>query len=222
MHILTPVLPTDPSGDAASWPRVFCGVSVGSPWEDGGHWPNSSLCRGAWPGFWEMGWQPASPNWPWFDRDDRRGNWRRNEERCRCKNVLWTVQTVMDDSVIQGNGMAGGSKTSEPDKQGEQDPHDLTGNTKLWLGKDYNNFIKRDWVQLDRPFEGTLSKFLSAAHAHTYTDNAWTERWKTCFGVFLLPFPPLLSCQITLIVLQFLACRGVTCLQLFMAKLPGM
>lgn len=96
----------------------------------------------------------------------------------------------MDDSVIQGNGMAGGSKTSEPDKQGEQDPHDLTGNTKLWLGKDYNNFIKRDWVQLDRPFEGTLSKFLSAAHAHTYTDNAWTERWKTCFGFFFASFPP--------------------------------
>uniref|UniRef100_A0AAX7TDR6 Phospholipase n=1 Tax=Astatotilapia calliptera TaxID=8154 RepID=A0AAX7TDR6_ASTCA len=69
-----------------------------------------------------------------------------------------TDGTVMDDSVIQGNGMAGGSKTSEPDKQGEQDPHDLTGNTKLWLGKDYNNFIKRDWVQLDRPFEDNIDR----------------------------------------------------------------
>uniref|UniRef100_A0AAX7VE85 phospholipase D n=1 Tax=Astatotilapia calliptera TaxID=8154 RepID=A0AAX7VE85_ASTCA len=41
---------------------------------------------------------------------------------------------------------------------GEQDPHDLTGNTKLWLGKDYNNFIKRDWVQLDRPFEDNIDR----------------------------------------------------------------
>uniref|UniRef100_A0A3Q2UVI5 Phospholipase n=1 Tax=Haplochromis burtoni TaxID=8153 RepID=A0A3Q2UVI5_HAPBU len=39
-----------------------------------------------------------------------------------------------------------------------QDPHDLTGNTKLWLGKDYNNFIKRDWVQLDRPFEDNIDR----------------------------------------------------------------
>uniref|UniRef100_A0A3B3ZFM6 Phospholipase n=1 Tax=Periophthalmus magnuspinnatus TaxID=409849 RepID=A0A3B3ZFM6_9GOBI len=30
---------------------------------------------------------------------------------------------------------------------------DLTGNTKLWLGKDYSNFVKKDWVQLDKPFE---------------------------------------------------------------------
>lgn len=59
---------------------------------------------------------------------------------------------------VDGNGMADGSKTSEPDKQGEQDPHDLAGNTKLWLGKDYNNFIKRDWVQLDRPFEDNIDR----------------------------------------------------------------
>ncbi|KAE8288194.1 Phospholipase D2 [Larimichthys crocea] len=46
----------------------------------------------------------------------------------------------------------------EPDKQTELDPEDLTGNTKLWLGKDYSNFIKRDWVQLDRPFEDNIDR----------------------------------------------------------------
>lgn len=34
----------------------------------------------------------------------------------------------------------------------------MTGNTKLWLGKDYSNFIKKDWVQLDRPFEGDVQR----------------------------------------------------------------
>uniref|UniRef100_A0A8C3GBS5 Phospholipase n=1 Tax=Cyclopterus lumpus TaxID=8103 RepID=A0A8C3GBS5_CYCLU len=38
------------------------------------------------------------------------------------------------------------------------DPDDLTGNTKLWLGKDYSNFIKKDWVQLDRPFEDNVDR----------------------------------------------------------------
>ena len=61
----------------------------------------------------------------------------------------------------QDNGV---SKPSEPDKEVEQNLDDLTGNTKLWIGKDYNNFIKKDWVQLDRPFEGMLCKTLSSTH----------------------------------------------------------
>lgn len=68
--------------------------------------------------------------------------------------------------------MADGPKPSEPDKQTELDPEDLTGNTKLWLGKDYSNFIKRDWVQLDRPFEGILSKSASVSHAQTCRGSA--------------------------------------------------
>uniref|UniRef100_A0A3P8PR80 Phospholipase n=1 Tax=Astatotilapia calliptera TaxID=8154 RepID=A0A3P8PR80_ASTCA len=50
------------------------------------------------------------------------------------------------------------TETTDGVTEGEQDPHDLTGNTKLWLGKDYNNFIKRDWVQLDRPFEDNIDR----------------------------------------------------------------
>lgn len=38
-----------------------------------------------------------------------------------------------------------------------EDEVDLSCNALLWLGKDYNNFIKRDWKQLDQPFQGTLS-----------------------------------------------------------------
>lgn len=31
---------------------------------------------------------------------------------------------------------------------------DLSQNRFFWLGKDYSNLIVKDWVQLDRPFEG--------------------------------------------------------------------
>uniref|UniRef100_A0A8C9XF16 Phospholipase n=1 Tax=Sander lucioperca TaxID=283035 RepID=A0A8C9XF16_SANLU len=40
----------------------------------------------------------------------------------------------------------------------EQDTYDLTCNNKLWLGKDYSNFIRKDWVQLDRPFEDNIDR----------------------------------------------------------------
>lgn len=30
----------------------------------------------------------------------------------------------------------------------------LMGNTRFWHGKDYCNFVHKDWVQLDKPFDG--------------------------------------------------------------------
>ncbi len=115
----------------------------------------------------------------------------------------------MDVSVNQDNGVADGSKPSEPDKQAE-DSDDLTSNSKLWLGKDYSNFIRKDWVQLDRPFEGMLSK------SHTLLQIHWEALYRKLNGMLFIFF------QITSTVLKFLACRGVICLQLFMAVLPGM
>lgn len=38
---------------------------------------------------------------------------------------------------------------------GQVAPVDLATNQLLWLGKDYGNLIAKDWVQLDKPFEGT-------------------------------------------------------------------
>ncbi|CAB1352613.1 unnamed protein product [Coregonus sp. 'balchen'] len=46
-----------------------------------------------------------------------------------------------------------GSNSAQDPKPEEVNAEDLKNNTQLWLGKDYSNFIKRDWVQLDRPFE---------------------------------------------------------------------
>ncbi|KAM3601908.1 uncharacterized protein V6R79_021040 [Siganus canaliculatus] len=87
------------------------------------------------------------------------------------------------------SGVADGPKPSATDKEAEQNPEDLTGNMKLWLGKDYSNFIRKDWVQLDKPFEDNIDRTqvprmpwrdLSAAiHGHAARDVArhFIQRW---------------------------------------------
>ncbi|TRY96720.1 hypothetical protein DNTS_032203, partial [Danionella cerebrum] len=39
-----------------------------------------------------------------------------------------------------------------------QDEVDLSCNALLWLGKDYSNFIKKDWTQLDQPFQDNVDR----------------------------------------------------------------
>lgn len=34
---------------------------------------------------------------------------------------------------------------------------ELFGNTRFWHGKDYCNFVHKDWIQLDKPFDGKYS-----------------------------------------------------------------
>ncbi|XP_037834927.1 phospholipase D1-like isoform X2 [Kryptolebias marmoratus] len=65
------------------------------------------------------------------------------------------VTEEQPDKDVMDNGTADGPR---PDGQPEQDLGDLAGNTKLWLGKDYSNFIKKDWIQLDRPFEDNIDR----------------------------------------------------------------
>ncbi|XP_064408967.1 phospholipase D2 [Latimeria chalumnae] len=42
----------------------------------------------------------------------------------------------------------------------EEDPSvsGLRNNSKLWLGKDYSNFITKDWVEVDKPFEDFIDR----------------------------------------------------------------
>ncbi|KAM4726578.1 phospholipase D2 isoform 2-T4 [Anableps anableps] len=89
-------------------------------------------------------------------------------------------QDATDSGVADGQNV---------DNQTEQDPINLTGNTKLWLGKDYSNFIYKDWTQLDRPFEDNIDRTkvprmpwrdLSAAmHGKAARDVArhFVQRW---------------------------------------------
>ncbi|CDQ76968.1 unnamed protein product [Oncorhynchus mykiss] len=56
---------------------------------------------------------------------------------------------------VDGSDLAQDPKPTEPE---EVNHVDLTNNTQLWLGKDYSNFIRKDWVQLDRPFEDNIDR----------------------------------------------------------------
>uniref|UniRef100_A0A674AV78 Phospholipase n=1 Tax=Salmo trutta TaxID=8032 RepID=A0A674AV78_SALTR len=91
----------------------------------------------------------------------------------------------------------------------EEEPKAPLNNTQLWLGKDYSNFIRKDWVQLDRPFEDNIDRTevprmpwrdLSAAlHGKAARDVArhFIQRWnfaKACKTKNTIPtfFPCLL------------------------------
>uniref|UniRef100_A0A674ART5 Phospholipase n=1 Tax=Salmo trutta TaxID=8032 RepID=A0A674ART5_SALTR len=59
---------------------------------------------------------------------------------------------------VDGSDLAQGPKPTEPEEVMEVNHVDLKNNTQLWLGKDYSNFIRKDWVQLDRPFEDNIDR----------------------------------------------------------------
>uniref|UniRef100_A0A8C7TZ18 Phospholipase n=1 Tax=Oncorhynchus mykiss TaxID=8022 RepID=A0A8C7TZ18_ONCMY len=71
-----------------------------------------------------------------------------------CCSVLVIHSSVLSYSV-DGSDLAQDPKPTEPE---EVNHVDLTNNTQLWLGKDYSNFIRKDWVQLDRPFEDNIDR----------------------------------------------------------------
>ncbi|KAG7280231.1 hypothetical protein CRUP_037592, partial [Coryphaenoides rupestris] len=106
------------------------------------------------------------------------GRW--DDSRYRLTDLGSAEQT---DPVSLKNGSAtDGPAPAESAPAEDQDPEDLSGNTKYWLGKDYNNFICKDWVQLDRPFEVPRMPWrdLSAAiHGKAARDLArhFIQRW---------------------------------------------
>uniref|UniRef100_A0A8C7IUR5 Phospholipase n=1 Tax=Oncorhynchus kisutch TaxID=8019 RepID=A0A8C7IUR5_ONCKI len=102
---------------------------------------------------------------------------------------------------VDGSNSAQDPKPPEPE---EVNAEDLKNNTQLWLGKDYSNFIKRDWVQLDRPFEDNIDRTevprmpwrdLSAAlHGKAARDVArhFIQRWNFAKNIRSTFFPCLL------------------------------
>lgn len=44
---------------------------------------------------------------------------------------------------------------------------ELFGNTRFWHGKDYCNFVHKDWIQLDKPFDGEHIVTLSVLQDET-------------------------------------------------------
>ncbi|XP_017292411.1 phospholipase D1-like isoform X1 [Kryptolebias marmoratus] len=78
---------------------------------------------------------------------------------------------------------------TRPNSQPKWSSKHLADNTKLWLGKDYNNFVEKDWFKPDKPFEENVDRTkvpripwrdLSAAvHGRAARDVArhFIQRW---------------------------------------------
>nr|XP_046177954.1 phospholipase D2-like [Oncorhynchus gorbuscha]XP_046177962.1 phospholipase D2-like [Oncorhynchus gorbuscha] len=90
---------------------------------------------------------------------------------------------------VDRSDLAQDPKPTEPEEVKEVNHVDLKNNTQLWLGKDYSNFIRKDWVQLDRPFEDNIDRtevprmpwrdFSAALHGKAARDVArhFIQRW---------------------------------------------
>uniref|UniRef100_A0A4W6FZS3 Phospholipase n=1 Tax=Lates calcarifer TaxID=8187 RepID=A0A4W6FZS3_LATCA len=64
---------------------------------------------------------------------------------------------------LQKHGLAQADSDSDSDLEAEEsDLHtgvgELFGNTRFWHGKDYCNFVHKDWIQLDKPFDDFIDR----------------------------------------------------------------
>ncbi|KAK0393419.1 hypothetical protein QR680_000203 [Steinernema hermaphroditum] len=78
-------------------------------------------------------------------------NWRHNRAKRRWKQVI-----DMDDAT--GAYELGWIRL----KKDTVDETDMAGSGKLWLGKDYVNFIHKDFVELDMPFHDFIDRGVTA------------------------------------------------------------
>ncbi|XP_037125552.1 phospholipase D1 isoform X1 [Syngnathus acus] len=85
------------------------------------------------------------------------GRWDDSQYRLTDLGSTDTAEKVTETEP-QGETDENGSASPKASDKPTRELVDLTGNTKLWLGKDYSNFIKKDWVQLDRPFEDNIDR----------------------------------------------------------------
>ncbi|XP_028972148.2 phospholipase D1 isoform X3 [Esox lucius] len=52
---------------------------------------------------------------------------------------------------------------------------ELVGNTRFWHGKDYCNFVYKDWIQLDKPFDDFIDR-------HTHPRMPWHDMGSVVHG----------------------------------------
>uniref|UniRef100_A0A4W6FZT3 Phospholipase n=1 Tax=Lates calcarifer TaxID=8187 RepID=A0A4W6FZT3_LATCA len=109
---------------------------------------------------------------------------------------------------LQKHGLAQADSDSDSDLEAEEKAGsvrslhtgvgELFGNTRFWHGKDYCNFVHKDWIQLDKPFDDFIDRhttprmpwhdIASVVHGKAARDVArhFIQRWnftkmKSCF-----------------------------------------
>uniref|UniRef100_A0A674DNJ1 Phospholipase n=1 Tax=Salmo trutta TaxID=8032 RepID=A0A674DNJ1_SALTR len=91
------------------------------------------------------------------------------------------------DSISSLDSAGSGSVRSLQTGVGE-----LKGNTRFWHGKDYCNFVYKDWIQLEKPFDDFIDRYTtprmpwhdisSVVHGKAARDVArhFIQRWNFC------------------------------------------
>uniref|UniRef100_A0A8K9WXI2 Phospholipase n=1 Tax=Oncorhynchus mykiss TaxID=8022 RepID=A0A8K9WXI2_ONCMY len=91
------------------------------------------------------------------------------------------------DSISSLDSAGSGSVRSLQTGVGE-----LRGNTRFWHGKDYCNFVYKDWIQLEKPFDDFIDRYTtprmpwhdisSVVHGKAARDVArhFIQRWNFC------------------------------------------
>lgn len=110
---------------------------------------------------------------------------------------------------------------------------ELQGNTRFWHGKDYCNFVYKDWIQLEKPFDGVVHTlyFIKLKQWKQILFISFFTRSPIFFPSFLtaslspLSFSilssPFCSVQTSSTGTRLPECLGMTSPQWFMAELPG-
>uniref|UniRef100_A0A8C2K6Z0 Phospholipase n=1 Tax=Cyprinus carpio TaxID=7962 RepID=A0A8C2K6Z0_CYPCA len=81
------------------------------------------------------------------------GRWDDSDYRLSDLEPPKTANNAEASDTVDGSAVP----LTEPASECE-DEVDLSCNALLWLGKDYSNFIKRDWTQLDQPFQDNVDR----------------------------------------------------------------
>ncbi|XP_069776233.1 phospholipase D1-like isoform X2 [Narcine bancroftii] len=67
------------------------------------------------------------------------------------------VDQTAEGCVREGD-RARGREQRDRDSHTPSEAAQCNGDGKIWVGKDYCNFIKKDWVELDKPFEDFINR----------------------------------------------------------------
>uniref|UniRef100_A0A673MSN0 Phospholipase n=1 Tax=Sinocyclocheilus rhinocerous TaxID=307959 RepID=A0A673MSN0_9TELE len=91
------------------------------------------------------------------DQPKLKGQGKTKKTRFSIRRHLQKHGLAPADSVSSGES----SEESEYASDLQADVIGLMGNTRFWHGKDYCNFVHKDWVQLDKPFDDFIDRHIT-------------------------------------------------------------
>uniref|UniRef100_A0A674DQH7 Phospholipase n=1 Tax=Salmo trutta TaxID=8032 RepID=A0A674DQH7_SALTR len=125
------------------------------------------------------------------------GRWDDREHRLTdVGSVTRSIALEMEGvSSTDGAANSNGGNQSLPGNPGvdlQTGVGELKGNTRFWHGKDYCNFVYKDWIQLEKPFDDFIDRYTtprmpwhdisSVVHGKAARDVArhFIQRWNFC------------------------------------------